>query len=105
MTTKAPQLRTGEQLACPTCTTKVVVVVAPADGGAEIRCGETLLEPAKSVTQSAEKATEPGVLIGKRYVDADETVELLCSAAGSGPLVYGGSAMTVKAAKALPASD
>lgn len=105
MTTKAPQLRAGEQLACETCTTKVVVVAAPSDGAVEITCGGTALQPAKSVTQPAKDGSAPGVLIGKRYVNAEETVELLCTAAGSGPLACGDVTMTVKAAKALPASD
>ncbi|MYR06762.1 hypothetical protein GTV32_10800 [Gordonia sp. SID5947] len=105
MTTKVPQLRAGEQLACETCSTKVVVVTAPADGAAEITCGGTTLQPAKSVTQPGRDGSEPGVLIGKRYVNAEETVELLCTAAGSGPLTCDGTTMTIKTAKALPASD
>jgi hypothetical protein len=44
-------------------------------------------------------------LIGKRYVDATETVELLCTSSGSGALSCDGTPMTVKAAKPLPASD
>ncbi|AZG45778.1 hypothetical protein [Gordonia insulae] len=105
MTTKMPQLRAGEQLACATCTTKVVVVTAPPDATAEITCGGTVLQPVKSVTQPPKDGSSPGVLIGKRYVDAAETMELLCSAAGSGPLEYDGAEMTLKSAKALPASD
>ncbi|MGC4963200.1 hypothetical protein ACPXCG_04130 [Gordonia sp. DT218] len=105
MTTRVPPLRAGEQLACPTCTTKVVVVKAPADGVAEIICGETPVQPVKSVTQPPKDGSAPGVLIGKRYVNADETVELLCAAAGAGPLICDGTEMTLKSAKALPASD
>jgi hypothetical protein len=44
-------------------------------------------------------------LIGKRYVDAAETVELLCTSSGVGILSCDGAPMTVKAAKPLPASD
>ncbi|MEU9242711.1 hypothetical protein [Streptomyces sp. NPDC048385] len=51
-------------------------------------------------------ADEPATtVIGKRYVDAADTVELLCTASGTGPLTYGGQPMTIKAPKALPASD
>ncbi|GAB89678.1 hypothetical protein [Gordonia rhizosphera] len=105
MTTEAPQLRVGEQLACPTCSTKVVVVKAPAGGEASVTCDGSPLQPARSVTQPAPDGAEPKTLIGKRYVDADDSVELLCTASGSGQLSCGGSAMTIKAAKALPASD
>jgi hypothetical protein len=44
-------------------------------------------------------------LIGKRYVDATETVELLCTSSGTGALSCDGAEMVLKAAKPLPASD
>ena len=44
-------------------------------------------------------------LIGKRYVDATETVELLCTSSGTGALSCDGTEMVLKAAKPLPASD
>jgi hypothetical protein len=44
-------------------------------------------------------------LIGKRYVDATGTIELLCTSSGAGALSCDGAPMTVKAAKPLPASD
>ena len=44
-------------------------------------------------------------LIGKRYVDASETVELLCTSSGAGQLTCDGVQMTLKVAKPLPASD
>jgi len=50
-------------------------------------------------------APNAATLIGKRYVDATETVELLCTSAGTGALTCGGVPMTVKSAKPLPASD
>ncbi|MEE3849494.1 hypothetical protein VZC37_04080 [Gordonia sp. LSe1-13] len=105
MTTKVPQLRAGEQLACSACTTKVVVVSAPADGTSDIVCGDTPLQPAKSVTQPPKDGADPGTLIGKRYVNADGTVELLCTSSGSGVLTCDGTVMELKSAKALPASD
>ncbi|MEV1067669.1 hypothetical protein [Streptomyces sp. NPDC050263] len=45
------------------------------------------------------------MLIGKRYVDAADTLELLCTASGAGRLTYGGEPLTVEAPKALAASD
>lgn len=105
MTTKELQLRAGEQLACATCTTRVVVVSAPGDAAVEIICGDTALQPAAAVTSPPKDGAEPATVIGKRYVNAEETVELLCTSSGSGALMCGGSAMTLKSAKALPASD
>jgi hypothetical protein len=53
----------------------------------------------------APPAPGAATLIGKRYVDATETVELLCTSSGTGQLTCDGVAMTLKAAKSLPASD
>ena len=102
MSSPAPALRPGDQLASTVCATRVVVVRA--QGAPEIACGGSPMVPvtaAKPVPANGEAAT----LIGKRYVDAGETVELLCTASGSGALSCGGVPMTIKAAKALPASD
>lgn len=46
-----------------------------------------------------------GTTIGKRYVDATGTLELLCTASGAGELTCDGAPMTIKTAKPLPASD
>ena len=46
-----------------------------------------------------------GTLIGKRYVDALDCVEVLCTRGGDGSLTLDGAAMTMKQAKALPSSD
>lgn len=48
---------------------------------------------------------DPVTLVGKRYVNADETIELLCTSSGAGELSCDGVPMTLKAAKPLPASD
>lgn len=97
-------LRPGEQLASTVCGTKVVVVRAPADAEPVLTCGGRALVPAAEAV-SAASAGEPATLIGKRYVDGTDTVELLCTSSGSGELSCDGAPMTIKAAKALPASD
>ena len=48
---------------------------------------------------------DKGTLIGKRYVDAAGTVELLCVKPGKGSLAIAGVALQLKDAKPLPASD
>jgi hypothetical protein len=45
--------------------------------------------PAQQVRAGAPAAKAPGTLIGKRYVDAADTLELLCAASGAGPLTHG----------------
>ena len=100
-----PSLRAGEQLASTICTTRVVVVRASAGGGAEIACGGSPMVPAASAPSAPAAGGEAVTLIGKRYVNADETLELLCTTSGSGELSCDGVPMTLKAAKPLPASD
>lgn len=98
-------LRPGEQLASTVCGTKVVVVRAPADSAPVLTCGGSPLVPAATAVPVAPAGGAPATLIGKRYVDAADTVELLCTSSGSGELSCDGTPMTIKAAKALPASD
>ncbi|MGN6127776.1 MAG: hypothetical protein ACTHON_14525 [Humibacter sp.] len=45
------------------------------------------------------------VLVGKRYSDDSGDLELLCVKPGPGALAADGVELTIKAAKALPASD
>jgi len=98
-------LRPGAQLASTTCGTRVVVVRVPADSAPTIACGGNAMVDAASAPSSPAGVGQGGTQIGKRYVNADETVELLCSAAGAGALSCDGEPMTIKAAKTLPASD
>ena len=51
------------------------------------------------------RRTLQGSLIGKRYVDAEERFELLCTKGGEGSLSLNGASLSVKQAKALPSSD
>jgi len=44
-------------------------------------------------------------LIGKRYVNADETIEVLCVKSGKGSLYYDGEELMTKDTKKLPSSD
>jgi len=109
MTSPAPALRPGEQLASTVCTTRVAVIRV--QGSPLIACGGEPMVPAASVRPPAARGasgadgTGAATLIGKRYTDAAGTVELLCTSSGAGALSCDGAPMTVKAAKPLPASD
>jgi hypothetical protein len=46
-----------------------------------------------------------GTLLGKRYTDAEGTVEILCTKPGVGTLTFDGQVLTLKETKPLPASD
>ncbi|NEC85403.1 hypothetical protein G3I71_06055 [Streptomyces sp. SID12501] len=96
-------MRPGNQLASTACGTRVVVIRASADAQPQLTCAGAPMVPAASAPQV--KDTGSGTLVGKRYVDATGTLELLCTASGAGELVCDGAPMTVKAARPLPASD
>ena len=98
-------IRPGDQFASAVCATRVVVVRAPAaDHRPEIACGGRPMVPG-TTAQAAASGGAAATLIGKRYVDATETLELLCTASGTGELSCDGAPMHLKAAKPLPASD
>lgn len=103
------EIRPGARYRCPDCPTEVVVVKG--EGRGRLTCdGTPMTDPA--ATGSAPGDMPPGgedpeaaTLLGKRYGDPDDTVEVLCTKAGSGPLGLDGAALSVKAPKPLPASD
>jgi hypothetical protein len=105
MTTPALTPRPGDQLASTVCTTRVVVVRFPADRSPLIECGGSPMVAATPGAKQAPPAPGAATLIGKRYVDVTETVELLCTSSGPGPLSCDGTEMVLKSAKPLPASD
>lgn len=104
MTASTP-LRAGEQLASAECTVRVVVVRAPAAGDLVLTCGAAPMVPAAGGRPSTAGVTDMVTLIGKRYIDENDTLEVLCTSPGIGELRYGGVPLIIKAAKALPASD
>ncbi|MEU3619164.1 hypothetical protein ABZ725_43770 [Streptomyces sp. NPDC006872] len=101
----APTPRPGDQLAVVGGTTRVIVIRAPEGAAGAVECGGVPMVPAAQVPAGPAVGESPGTLIGKRYVDAADTLELLCTASGAGRLTYGGEPLTIKAPKALPASD
>jgi hypothetical protein len=100
-------LKAGLRLKSAVCSTEVIVVRAPAMQ-ADVRCGGAemvTLTGATSTDLRLDPAQAQGTLIGKRYIDAQDRVELLCTHAGEGSLLFEGVGMTVKQAKPLPSSD
>jgi hypothetical protein len=99
-------LKAGARFKSAVCDTQVMVIKAPA-GEFDLRCGGAgMLAPTAAAPAGA--ALQPGgaeTLIGKRYVNADESVELLCTKGGKGALALNGTPLEVKQAKQLPSSD
>jgi hypothetical protein len=99
------ELKTGSRYGSVTCDTEIVVVKG--SGSVDLRCGGQPMVAADDERGTGEPTApfDAGTLIGKRYVDADDTVELLCTKPGSGSLSIGDQPMDVKGAKPLPSSD
>ena len=99
------ELRPGARFQSTVCATEVIVVKGT--GPAELTCGGAPMVAAGSAERAGAPSADAseGTLLGKRYGDGDETVEVLCTKAGDGSLALGGVALAVKVTKPLPASD
>lgn len=101
----ATVLKAGARFKSAVCDTQVMVIKAPA-GEHTLQCGGAdMIAPTATGSGSLDATLGSETLIGKRYVNADESVELLCTKGGKGALVFNGTAMEVKQAKQLPSSD
>ena len=96
-------MKPGTKLKSAVCDTEVMVIRA---GDTAIECGGLpMAEERPTQRQAANPAFADGTKIGKRYVNAAGTVELLCTKPGQGSLSIAGQALNIKDAKPLPASD
>jgi hypothetical protein len=99
-------LKAGARFKSAVCETQVMVIKAPADAGVLGCGGHPMLGAADTAGgASADPALSGGTLMGKRYVNADESLELLCTKGGAGSLTLDGVPLEVKQAKQLPSSD
>ena len=100
-------LGVGKRLFSTACSTELMVIKAPAES-VDITIGGS--EPVLSAAERGEPTAllpghDGGTLIGKRYVDDSESIELLCTKAGDGLPALGESVLHIKDAKPLPTSD
>ncbi|KOV68047.1 hypothetical protein ADL01_23980 [Streptomyces sp. NRRL WC-3618] len=82
-----------------------VIVVKSSDTPAVLMCAGAEMRPTAPDPTAPQVSDGPPIHLGKRYTDDDSGIEVLCTKAGIGPLTFGNSQLTQKAAKALPASD
>jgi hypothetical protein len=98
----------GQTLASTVDATTVVVVRWP-DADLDVTCGGAPMVdpkgPDAGTAHELDATRAAGTQLGKRYVADDLGVELLCTKAGSGTLAVNGTALELKTAKPLPASD
>ena len=100
-------LKPGTRLFGAACTSEFIVVKAPAEP-VDLRIGgHPALTSVDDRSGGLEVTTDPDdkPAMGKRYVDDDETIEVLCTKPGDGGVSIGATSLQLKDAKALPASD
>ncbi|HVV29406.1 MAG TPA: hypothetical protein VHC41_00855 [Mycobacteriales bacterium] len=108
MSETATPLKTGARLRSQVCSTEIIVV-RPGKGGVALTCGghplvDLTATPAEGL--QAASGLDTGSSVGKRYTaEADDTLEVLVTKAGTGTLGDGTTPLVLKEAKPLPASD
>ncbi len=96
-------MKPGTKLKSTVCDTEVMVIRGT---DVVVDCGGAPMVLERPPERGALTAgSDKGTLIGKRYVNAAGTVELLCVKPGKGSLSIAGVALQLKDAKPLPASD
>ena len=87
--------------------TTEVIVVRPPTAEVELECGGAAMVPAGTEAPGGAIAEDhrAGTQLGKRYVDEEAGIEVLCTKAGEGSLALSGRALVLKEAKPLPSSD
>jgi hypothetical protein len=99
-------MKPGMKYLSTVCDTQVMVIRSPPEP-LDLCCGGVaMVGPGGQAPAGAlDEAFAAGTLMGKRYVDAAERIELLCTKAGRGSLSLGEAKLLVKQPKALPSSD
>ena len=100
-------IRPGVRLRSAVCDIEVIVVRAGVPE-LDLRCGGQEMQPLDGAHPQAggpAAGFDAGTQLGKRYVDAEGLVELLCTKPGPSSLSVGDQLMTIKEAKPLPSSD
>jgi hypothetical protein len=98
----------GSRWRSAVCDTEVVVIRSELDK-VDLECGGVPMVAAEVATDLKSALLAPGFatgsVLGKRYVDVEERVEVLCVKPGAGSLAVGGVSLRIKNSRPLPASD
>lgn len=96
-------MKPGTKLKSAVCDTEVMVIKGK---DRVVECGgQPMSEEAPAEKGSVDPKFSEGSKVGKRYVNADGSIELLCVKAGAGSLAIDGDILPTKDAKPLPSSD
>ena len=96
------ELKPGARFQSTVCSTEVIVVKGA--GEVDLTCGGAPMVASGSAEISGSPSDDAagGTQLGKRYGNADETIELLATKAGDGSLAADGGALEIAQAKTLP---
>ncbi|MCH1555373.1 MAG: hypothetical protein L7T26_04000 [Pseudomonadales bacterium] len=95
-------MKPGTRLKSAVCDAEIMIIKIAES--VELTCGGQLMSEAPEKTEGDADSMH-GCLIGKRYVNAEETIEVLCVKSGDGSLYYEGQELMTKDTKKLPSSD
>jgi hypothetical protein len=98
------ELTQGKRLRSTVSDTQIIVVRSPT-AVVELSCGGQPMTANLAAADAGASTAENDTVLGKRYVDDETGLEVLCTKAGPGVLSADGRQLTVKAPNALPASD
>lgn len=100
------EVKPGTRWVSAVCDAEVIVIKSP-PAAVALECGgvpmETAPGPGRRVPPVCDSGEAPRV--GKRYIDEDTGLVVLCTKGGSGVLSVDGRPLSVMATKRLPASD
>ena len=101
-----PELKTGARLKSAVCDGEIMVVTTPG-GDVNLTCGGAPMVEAGADAERVEINPDHavGIVIGKRYINEEETLEVLCVKAGDGSLAVDGNLLLQKDTKKLPKTD
>ena len=97
-------LKPGVRLKSAVCDAEIMIIKIGA--GDDVTCGgKSMHVDAPAAKVAGDDGHMHGCLIGKRYINQAETVELLCVKSGDGSLYCNGEELMTKDTKKLPSSD
>ena len=98
-------MKPGARLKSAVCDAEVIVVRGSGDDLALACGGSPMVAERPAAPGAIDPAFAGGLAMGKRYVDAEGSVEFLCVKPGKGSLSIAGVVLQTKEAKPLPSSD
>ncbi|MBL0122932.1 MAG: hypothetical protein IPP88_09435 [Betaproteobacteria bacterium] len=100
-------LKAGVRMKSAVCDAEIMVIKVPG-GECQLSCGGhpmIAMTATRDVSAALSAAEDNACLVGKRYADAEDKIEVLCTKGGKGAITANSQLLTVKQAKALPSSD